>query len=129
MKNIIIKYGTFLIIPIIISGIAVILCTLKVREKFPVTLIILSNHEGIAYIPQNYNMQIIRDDTLMLESSQYKNEIPCLVNDIVDEQDYKRVFVEICTSDSLNKNSLCHTYITTKEIPMFDLVILKILKL
>ena len=125
MKGIIVKYGTFLIVPFVIVVIAVTLCTLKVREKLPVTLIRVSEQKGIAYIPLNAQRLIVKGDTLVLETSQSEN-IRCLVMDTRVEANNVRAEVNISSMKEFCGNTLCNAYLVIKEVPMLELVIQKV---
>lgn len=125
MKGIIVKYGTFLIVPFVIAVIAVTLCTLKVREKLPVTLVSVSGQKGIAYIPLNAQMLIFKGDSLVLETSQSGN-IKCLITDTSMEANNIRAEVNISSMKEFCGNTLCNAYLVIKEVPMLELVIQKI---
>ena len=125
MKGIIVKYGTFLIVPFVIVVIAITLCTLKVREKLPVTLISVSAQKGIAYIPLNAQIPITQGDSLVLETSQSGN-IECLVTDTSMEANNIRAEVHISSMKEFCGNTLCNAYLVIKEVPMLELVIQKV---
>lgn len=125
MKGIIVKYGTFLIVPFVIVVIAFTLCTLKVREKLPVTLISVSAQKGIAYIPLNAQIPITQGDSLVLETSQLGN-IKCLVTDTSMEANNIRAEVNISSMKELCGNTLCNAYLVIKEVPMLELVVQKV---
>lgn len=125
MKGIIVKYGTFLIVPFVIAVIALTLCKLRVREKLPVTLVSVSNEKGIAYIPQNAQMSISKGDSLVLETSQSGN-IKCIVTDATIEPNNIRVGIDISSIKELGGNTLCNVYLITKEVQMLELVIKKV---
>lgn len=125
MKGIFVKYGTFLIVPFVIVVIAITLCTLKVREKLPVTLISISGQKGIAYIPLNAQMLIVKGDSLVLETSQ-SGSIKCLVTDTKIETNNIRAEVDIDTMKEFCSNTLCNAYLVLREVPMLELVIQKL---
>ena len=125
MKGIIVKYGTFLIVPFVIVVIAVTLCTLKVREKLPVTLIRVSEQKEIAYIPLNAQKLIVKGDSLVLETSQSGN-IKCLITDTSMEANNIRAEVNISSMKEFCGNTLCNAYLVIEEVPMLELVIQKI---
>lgn len=125
MKGIIIKYGTFLIVPFVIAVIAITLCTLRIREKLPVTLISVSAQKGIAYIPLNVQKSIAKGDSLVLETSQSGN-IKCLVTDTSMEANNIRAEVNISSMKEFCGNTLCNAYLVIKEMPMLELVVQKV---
>lgn len=125
MKGIIVKYGTFLIVPFVIAVIALTLCKLRVREKLPVTFVSVSNEKGIAYIPLNAQMSIAKGDSLVLETSQSGN-IKCIVTDTTIEPNNIRVGIDISSIKELGGNTLCNVYLITKEVQMLELVIQKV---
>ena len=128
MKEVIIKYGTFLIVPFVIAGIVLTLATLKVREKTPVTLVCLSADTGIVYVPQGSEVQVARGKRLVLEFSQ-RAPIECQVAAVEEEPANKRVRVRFSTDKGMDGNSICNAYVVTGEIMMFDLVLRKGLKM
>lgn len=125
MKGIIVKYGTFLIVPFVIVVIAVTLCTLKVREKLPVTLVSVSGQKGIAYIPLNAQRLIVKGYSLVLETSQ-SGSIKCLVTNTTIEANNVRAEVDISSVKEFCGNTLCNAYLVIKEVPMLELVIQKV---
>lgn len=125
MKGIIVKYGTFLIVPFVIVIIAITLCTLRVREKLPITLISVSGQKGIAYIP-NAPRLIVKGDSLVLETAQSGN-IKCLVTNTTIEANNIRTEVDISSMKEFRGNTLCSAYLVIREIPMLELVIQKVL--
>lgn len=125
MKGIIVKYGTFLIVPFVVAVIAVTLCTLKVREKLPVTLVSVSGQKGIAYIPLNAQRLIVKGYSLVLETSQ-SGSIKCLVTNTTIEANNVRAEVDISSVKEFCGNTLCNAYLVIKEVPMLDLVIQKV---
>lgn len=128
MKGIIVKYGTFLIVPFVIVVIAITLCTLRVREKLPITLISISGQKGIAYIPLNAPSPrlIVKGDSLVLETAQSGN-IKCLVTNTTIEANNIRAEVDISSMKEFRGNTLCSAYLVIREIPMLELVIQKVL--
>jgi len=120
------KYGTFLIIPIVLAGIAITLCTLKVREKIPATLICLSKDSGIVYIPQGTKIQTAKGEHLRLETS-HSAYIECQITDVAEEPANKRINVKLSYAKGMDDNSICDAYIITNEAVMLDLVFRKIL--
>lgn len=122
------KYGTFLIIPFVLVGIGLALCTLKVREKVPITLVCLSKESGFVYIPQGTKIQITKGECLKLETS-HSTHIECKIIDVAEEPANKRVQVHLDSIEGMDGNSICDAYIITSEVVMLDLVIRKILKL
>ena len=127
MKDLFIKYGTFLIIPFVVIGIVITLCTLRVKVKIPVTLVCLSETTGVAYIPQSTDIQIAKGKHILLETSQYDN-IECLATEIMEEPNNKRIRVQLNSIKNMHGNSICNAYIVTKKVLMLDLVFKKILK-
>ena len=125
MKGFIVKYGTFLIVPFVIAVIGITLCTLRVREKLPVTLIRFSNQDGIAYIPLNAQRFIVKGNTLVLETSQSEN-IKCLVMGAVIEANNVRAEVNISSVKNFGGNTICDAYLVVREVPMLELVIQKV---
>lgn len=126
MKGIIVKYGTFLIVPFVIVIIAITLCTLRVREKLPITLISVSGQKGIAYIPLNAPRLIVKGDSLVLETAQSGN-IKCLITNTTIEANNIRAEVDISSMKEFRGNTLCSAYLVIREIPMLELVIQKVL--
>ncbi len=130
MKTLIIKYGTFLIIPFIIIGISFTLSSLKIREKSPVILVCLSSSKrmGNVFIPQNANIPIRKGIHLVLETATYE-KIECVVTSITEETANKRIQVKLCSTKEMNGNSICNAYIITKDVLMLDLILQKVLNM
>ncbi len=128
MKDILVKYGTFLIVPFVIIGIAFTLCNIRVREKCPVTLVCLSDSVGIVYVPNSADIQIAKGKTLVVETAQYAH-IECRVVNVAEEPANKRIQVLLAPVKNQERSTFFNAYIVTKEVPMSDLVLQKILKM
>lgn len=126
--KIITKYGTFLIIPFVLAGMILTLCTLKVKEKAAVTLVCLSKESGIVYIPQETNIPIAKGERMRLETS-HSVYIEGLITDVAKEPANIRVQIHLDSIEGLNGNSICNAYIITSEAIMLDSVFRKILRL
>lgn len=125
MKDFIVKYGTFLILPLVIALISFILCHLSANIKSPVTMFVCAKNHGVVYMSKDVYHAIIPKDTITLTCA--NGQIKCKVTKVEEETDKLRLRVAFDADTlCLNDNTLCNAYIVRGKIPMYELVFQKL---
>ena len=127
MKSFIVKYGTFLTLPIVIALLLLILSTLTVSMKTPVTLFAYAQNNGMLYMPKSKSFAISSNDTLILNCAE-GTTITCAIANIHNEPESIRMHVKIKNTAALKGNTMISAYIVKNDIPMYQLILNKILK-
>ena len=125
MKDYIVKYGTFLILPLVIALITFILCHLSANVKSPVTMFICDENHGIVYMQKAIYRAIVPNDTITLTCT--NGQIKCKITKVDEETDKLRLRVTLDADTlCLNGNTLCKAYIVRGKIPMYELLFQKL---